>query len=94
LGGDEFVVLAAIGSEESADSLIARLQLRFELYNAQSSVPYKLSISVGVVHFDLDEDSIEEVTARADRNMYEDKRRKQTGPLPLEILKPQIDAVT
>jgi len=94
LGGDEFVVLAAIGSEESADSLIARLQLRFELYNAQSNVPYKLSISVGVVHFDVDEDSIEEVTARADRNMYEDKRRKQTGPLPLEILKPQIDVVT
>jgi len=94
LGGDEFVVLAAIGSEESADSLTARLQLRFELYNAQSSAAYKLSISVGVVHFDLDEDSIEEVTARADRNMYEDKRRKQTGPLPLEILKPQIEAVT
>jgi diguanylate cyclase (GGDEF)-like protein/PAS domain S-box-containing protein len=94
LGGDEFVVLAAIGSEESADSLTARLQLRFELYNAQSNAPYKLSISVGVVHFDVDEDSIEEVTARADRNMYEEKRRKQTGPLPLEILKTQIEAVT
>ena len=87
LGGDEFVVLAGIGKDESADSLTDRLQLRFELYNAQSNVPYKLSISVGVVHFDVDEDSIEEVTARADRNMYEDKRRKQTGPLPLEILK-------
>ena len=94
LGGDEFVVLAGIGKDESADSLTDRLQLRFELYNAQSNAPYKLSISVGVVHFDLDEDSIEEVTARADRNMYEDKRRKQTGPLPLEILKPQIEAVT
>ena len=94
LGGDEFVVLAGIGKDESADSLTDRLQLRFELYNAQSNAPYKLSISVGVVHFDVDEDSIEEVTARADRNMYEDKRRKQTGPLPLEILKPQIEAVT
>ena len=94
LGGDEFVVLAAIDKDESAESLTERLQLRFELHNEQSNAPYKLSISVGVMHFDVDEDSIEEVTARADRNMYEDKRRKQTGSLPLEILKPQIEAVT
>jgi diguanylate cyclase (GGDEF)-like protein/PAS domain S-box-containing protein len=87
LGGDEFVVLAAIDRDESAESLIERLQVRFELYNEQSNAPYKLSISVGVMHFDVDEDSIEEVTARADRNMYEDKRRKQAGAVPLEILK-------
>jgi diguanylate cyclase (GGDEF)-like protein/PAS domain S-box-containing protein len=91
LGGDEFVVLAAIDKDESAESLIERLQVRFELYNEQSNAPYKLSISVGVVHFDVDEDSIEEVTARADRNMYEDKRRKQTGPL--EILRLPVAAV-
>jgi len=91
LGGDEFVVLAAIDKDESAESLTERLQLRFDLYNEQSTAPYKLSISVGVVHFDVDEDSIEEVTARADRNMYEDKRRKQTGPL--EILRVPVEAV-
>jgi diguanylate cyclase (GGDEF)-like protein/PAS domain S-box-containing protein len=92
LGGDEFVVLAAIDKDESAESLAERLQLQFDLFNDQSNAPYKLSISVGVMHFDVDEDSIEEVTARADRNMYEDKRRKQTGPL--EILRPQIEAIT
>ena len=87
LGGDEFVVLAAIDKDESAESLIERLQVRFELYNEQSNVSYKLSISVGVMHFDVDEDSIEEVTARADLNMYEDKRRKQAQLVPPEILK-------
>jgi len=93
LGGDEFVVLAAIDKDESANSLTDRLQLRFELFNEQSNAPYKLSISVGVMHFDVDEDSIEEVTARADLNMYEDKRRKQAQPVPLEIIKPEIEAV-
>ena len=93
LGGDEFVVLAAIGADETADSLTDRLQRAFELYNEQSNLPYKLSISVGVMHFDIDEDSIEEVTARADRNMYEDKRRKQSQPLPPEVLTTQIVAV-
>ena len=93
LGGDEFVVLAAIGEDETADSLTDRLQTAFDTCNSQSNLPYKLSISVGVMHFDIDEDSIEDVTARADRNMYEDKRRKQSQPLPIEILNSAIEAI-
>ena len=94
LGGDEFVVLAAIGNDETADSLTDRLQARFDIHNSQPHLPYRLSISVGIVHFDPDETSIEEVTARADRSMYEDKRRKQSPTMPpLEIVKPRIEAV-
>lgn len=93
LGGDEFVVLAAIGKEESADQLTVRLQERFEIHNSKANVPYQLSISVGVVHFD-EETSLEEVTAQADRIMYEDKRRKHSrGVLPLEPVRPRIEAV-
>ena len=93
LGGDEFVVLAAIGKEETADSLTARLQERFEICNSKANVSYQLSISVGVVHFDEDT-SLEEVTAQADRIMYEDKRRKHSrGVLPLEPIRPRIEAV-
>jgi diguanylate cyclase (GGDEF)-like protein/PAS domain S-box-containing protein len=94
LGGDEFVVLAAIGKDEIADSLTARLQDKFMEHNAKTNRPYDLSISVGVVHFDADESSIEEVTARADRIMYEDKRRKHSRAVfPVEIMKPRIEAV-
>jgi diguanylate cyclase (GGDEF)-like protein/PAS domain S-box-containing protein len=93
LGGDEFVVLAAIGKEESAESLTNRLQERFSAHNLQPNRPYDLSISVGVVHFD-GESSIQEVTARADRIMYEDKRRKKAiSVIPPEIQTPQIEAV-
>jgi len=94
LGGDEFVVLAAIGKDEIADSLTARLQDKFMEYNVRTNRPYDLSISVGVVHFDVDEYSIEEVTARADRIMYEDKRRKRSRTVfPIEMVKPRIEAV-
>ena len=94
LGGDEFVVLAAIGKDEIADSLTARLQDKFMEHNSRTNRPYDLSISVGVVHFDADDSSIEEVTARADRVMYEDKRRKHTRAVfPVEVLKPRIEAV-
>ena len=93
LGGDEFVVLAAIGKEESAESLTNRLQEKFSAHNLQPNRPYDLSISVGVVHVDGDS-SIQEVTARADRIMYEDKRRKKaTSVMPPEIPTPMIEAV-
>ncbi len=93
LGGDEFVVLAAIGKEESAESLTNRLQERFSAHNLQPNRPYDLSISVGVVHFD-GESSIQEVTARADRIMYEDKRRKKAiSVIPPEIQTSQIESV-
>jgi diguanylate cyclase (GGDEF)-like protein len=94
LGGDEFVVLAAIGKDEIADSLTARLQDKFMEHNTKTNRPYDLSISVGVVHFDAEESSIEEVTARADRIMYEDKRRKHSRAVfPVEIMKSRIEAV-
>lgn len=93
LGGDEFVVLAAITEEESSESLTARLQERFDRHNLETTRPYHLSISVGLVHFDPDDTSIEEVTARADRSMYENKRRKQSPRVPaLEVVKPRIEA--
>jgi diguanylate cyclase (GGDEF)-like protein len=93
VGGDEFVILAAIGQEESSDSLTDRLQERFDLHNAKLGRKYRLSISVGVVHFDPDETTIDEVTARADRSMYENKRRKASLPAPVEALPPRIEAV-
>jgi diguanylate cyclase (GGDEF)-like protein len=94
LGGDEFVVLAGIGKDESSDSLTERLQDKFMEHNSRTGLPYDLSISVGVVHFDPDTSSIEEVTARADSIMYEDKRRKKSRAVfPLEAPKPRMEAV-
>jgi diguanylate cyclase (GGDEF)-like protein/PAS domain S-box-containing protein len=94
LGGDEFVVLAGISKDETADSLTERLQEKFREHNEQTNRPYHLSISVGVVHFESDESSIEEVVARADQIMYEDKRRKNSrSVLPVEVSRPRIEAV-
>src|ERR1041385_7814326 len=77
LGGDEFVVLAAIERDETAELLASRLEERSALHNSAYDRRYQLSMSVGIVHFNPDETSIEDVTAQADRLMYEDKRRKR-----------------
>src|SRR5882672_11023334 len=95
LGGDEFVVLAAIDSEESTESLATRLQEKFTASNASRNRPYDLSISVGLARFDPEAGhSIEDLMARADRAMYEDKRRKRTREVfSPRFVRPRIEAV-
>jgi diguanylate cyclase (GGDEF)-like protein/PAS domain S-box-containing protein len=95
LGGDEFVLLASVGADESAESLTDRLQQKIDLANAQRNRPYDLSISIGVAHYDPDEACpIEELMGRADRVMYEEKRKKRTlQPVKIRLEPRQIEAV-
>jgi diguanylate cyclase (GGDEF)-like protein/PAS domain S-box-containing protein len=79
-GGDEFTVLAALDPEGSVESLVSRLEKKFESYNALNHVPYKLSLSIGVAELKSDgTQSMEDIMARADAAMYENKRRKKSN---------------
>ena len=95
IGGDEFVVLAAIGPEESAEFLTNRLQEKFKAASAEWNHSYDLSVSVGLAHFDDDEGhSIEELMAVADRAMYENKRHKRSRHnFTPELISPRMEAV-
>jgi diguanylate cyclase (GGDEF)-like protein/PAS domain S-box-containing protein len=95
IGGDEFVVLAAIGSDESPESLSMRLQENFDASNALRNRPYNLSVSVGIAHFDDEQNhSIEELMAQADRSMYENKRQKRSrNNFTPHLVRPRIEAV-
>ena len=95
IGGDEFVVLAAIGPEESAEFLTNRLQEKFKAASSQWNHSYDLSVSVGLAHFDDDEGhSIEELMALADRAMYENKRHKRSRHnFTPEVISPRMEAV-
>jgi diguanylate cyclase (GGDEF)-like protein/PAS domain S-box-containing protein len=80
LGGDEFTALAAVEPDGGVEKLIARLEQRFEKYNALKLVPYKLSISIGVAQLDSDAtQSMEDLMALADVAMYENKRAKRVN---------------
>jgi diguanylate cyclase (GGDEF)-like protein/PAS domain S-box-containing protein len=79
-GGDEFTVLAALDPEGSVENLVSRLEKKFESYNALNHVPYKLSLSIGVAELKSDgTQSMEDLMARADAAMYENKRRKKSN---------------
>ncbi len=78
LGGDEFIVLAAVDPDGGMEKLILRLERKFESFNALKSCPYNLSISLGVAQLEPDgTQSMEELMARADAAMYENKRSKK-----------------
>jgi len=74
------------------DRLISRLQERFDNYNALKLIPYKLSISIGVVQRDIEgTQSMEDLMALADLAMYKNKRTKQTS---LRLAQTDIDHST
>jgi two-component system, cell cycle response regulator len=76
LAGDEFAVLAADTSSQDQEVILRRLQHSLTRSQAKES-RYDLSVSVGVVRFDPQESvSLEELLARADEAMYENKKKQ------------------
>jgi diguanylate cyclase (GGDEF)-like protein/PAS domain S-box-containing protein len=75
IGGDEFAVLAIESHEENEKLMIKRLHDNLRQYNAEHKHRYKPFISIGTVYCEPQHStSIEELLARADDLMYQDKR--------------------
>ncbi len=78
LGGDEFVILAVSAATDGGNIMLERLQDNLRGYNIRERLPYRLSLSVGIVRVDAERAaSIEDVLKEADQAMYEDKRSKK-----------------
>ena len=85
LGGDEFAVLAIEATGHSEATIRTRL---FESLKSISGKPsrYEISLSVGLARFDpCSRTSIGELMSKADRAMYEEKRRRPRPILDTEI---------
>jgi two-component system cell cycle response regulator len=81
LGGDEFVVLAVGTSESSETALRAHLNQKVEAVNSQPNRMYPLSFSIGIVPCGANiQSSVEDLLAKADALMYQDKKRKASAP--------------
>jgi diguanylate cyclase (GGDEF)-like protein len=80
LGGDEFAVAAINAHLDDRPTLEQRLARGVEQANDKSSKPYQLLLSTGVLACDitLATLSIEELLARADALMYEQKRTRKS----------------
>jgi two-component system, cell cycle response regulator len=73
LGGDEFVALAHVARD--VEALRSRLREHLDQFNAQHDHPYVLDLSIGATLINAAaDDTIEQLIARADAAMYEEKR--------------------
>ncbi len=74
VGGDEFVILAE-DDTGIAEDLVARLRRRVERANEEAGRPFRLSLSIGSIDWEPDEQvTLQELIERADQRMYDDKR--------------------
>jgi diguanylate cyclase (GGDEF)-like protein len=81
LGGDEFCILAATNTHVGGNLLVERLGMNVSAFNERENLPYKISLSVGIVVIDTQELlTLDEIVKRADTKMYADKlaRKNQT----------------
>lgn len=78
IGGDEFVVLGVVESEEDKEDIISRLNNKVDEFNKEKGKSFKLSISIGTVFYSPEEScNIEKLLEKADKLMYEEKKRKK-----------------
>jgi diguanylate cyclase (GGDEF)-like protein len=78
LGGDEFAVLAPNVALPDSRKLIERLRNNLKAYNEGGDHPCQLSLSIGAVEIDHNyEFGIEDQMAKADAEMYRDKRQRK-----------------
>jgi two-component system cell cycle response regulator len=78
IGGDEFAVLALDTTNETGEVLVDRLQNALDGRGQLTTRKQAFSLSVGVARYDPENpSSLDELMARADALMYEQKRTKQ-----------------
>lgn len=81
LGGDEFAVFPIASSAEGLKSALSRFQEKISEFNRSGLCPFTLSFSSGVAVYDPEKPStIDDLLDRADKKMYEEKRRKADRP--------------
>ena len=74
LGGDEFAVL--LTGTTTPDPSLPKLAAALDRFNASTHLPFRLSASVGMAQFESDSvETLDELIARADTDMYRHKQR-------------------
>ena len=77
VGGDEFAAFAVLDEHDGAQAVNARLQAEIDKFNAQAVPSMRVSMSIGIEEILPNaETPLDILLSRADRAMYETKRRR------------------
>jgi diguanylate cyclase (GGDEF)-like protein len=75
-GGDEFVILLYINSQNEITDMIDSIITQTTLFNESEKKPYKIQFSIGYSIYDSKNDTVDSFLKKIDYSMYEDKNRK------------------
>jgi len=77
VGGDEFAVFAVLDEHDGAGAVEERLAAAIERFNARAVPSLRISMSIGIEELQSrSETPLDVLLSRADRAMYESKRRR------------------
>jgi len=74
-GGDEFIILMHINSEEEITDMISTIRMQTKEFNESANKPYKIHFSIGYSVFDSENETTDDFLGKLDTSMYEDKKR-------------------
>lgn len=79
-GGDEFVVMGKFRSYNRAEELMQMIEAEIVVENRREDIDFRLAASVGHEIFNPQvEEDLQKIIERADKAMYEKKRKKKEG---------------
>ncbi len=77
MGGDEFAAFAIVNQENFPQVIRKRIHDVLERLDSENDKPYHISMSVGIVEFEITETAdIERVLSQADMDLYMEKKTK------------------
>jgi diguanylate cyclase (GGDEF)-like protein len=77
VGGDEFAAFAVLDEHDGAEAVNSRLTAAIDRFNAQSVPTMRVSMSIGIEELPSNSETpLDVLLSRADRAMYERKRRR------------------
>lgn len=82
IGGDEFAILTVETEDADIEAINTRLQGNIKCHQGKGHCSFTLSMSVGITRYDPEHPcSIDELLAKADKLMYEQKRDRKDPSL-------------
>ena len=76
MGGDEFLIIEQIRSDEEIRKKIANMKKEMEHFAKEKELPFCLSFSIGCLITDMNQDKeLEDYIREADKVMYKEKYR-------------------
>lgn len=84
-GGDEFIVVGEIKSQDDVDELMLQIEEEEKRYNKETKNKYNIKLSIGYSLRNNEHTSVESLIEAADNKMYARKKEMKKGPKTRKI---------